>query len=402
MHIIRSKNGIAKWMYIIIIIISITIIGAGLYTFSNSSNTKTPTTSSMTTSSTQITFTQSVTIKAGGSTFINPQMQKWIVDFKDKYPSISIFYDSVGSGTGVSRFLQEVYDIGASDVPLPTEQWNQAVQKYHAIITIPDIVGAVGIIYNIPGFNPSINGPLNMTAGILAQIYTGKIQYWDDPQIVAINPGFKFPHEKIIAVHRSDGSGTTFVFTLYLQKAAKDKWSIGSGFTVQWPVDQLGNGLGGKGSEGVTAYVGQNPYSIGYVEYQYAVLTKLQTAQLKNHDGYFIALTKDSILSALKNVDLSKMPKATDDWSNVSSILLDLPGKDSYPIVSFSYLIIRKDYQDINKAIAIYLFLKHILTDQQILEGYLPLPSNIVDYVMNNELTQITANGQPVYTLISK
>jgi phosphate transport system substrate-binding protein len=292
MYIIRSKNGIAKWMYIIIIIILITIIGAGLYTFSNSSNTKPPTTSSMTTSSTQITFTQSVTIKAGGSTFINPQVQKWIVDFKDKYPSISIFYDSVGSGTGVSRFLEGIYDIGASDVPLPTEQWNQAVQKYNAIITIPDIVGAVGIIYNIPGFNPSINGPLNMTAGILAQIYTGKIQYWDDPQIVAINPGFKFPHEKIIAVHRSDGSGTTFVFTLYLQKAAKDKWSIGSGFTVQWPVDQLGNGLGGKGNEGVTAYVGQNPYSIGYVEYQYAVLSKLQTAQLKNHDGYFVALQK--------------------------------------------------------------------------------------------------------------
>lgn len=394
MHIIRSKSGITKWVYIIMVIILIII--ASIISL-NLLGTKIPTTSSI-----QLTSITSVTIKAGGSTFINPQMQKWIIDFKNKYPSINIYYDSVGSGTGVSRFLQGVYDIGASDVPLPTEQWNQAIQKYGAIITVPDIVGSVAIIYNIPGFNSSVNGPLNMTADILAQIYTGEIQYWDDPQIIRINPGFKFPHEKIIAVHRSDGSGTTFVFTLYLQKVAKNKWHVGSGFTVQWPVDQLGNGLGGKGSEGVAAYVNQNPYSIGYVEYQYAALTKLQTAQLKNHDGYFVALTKDSVLSALKNVDLSKMPKATDDWSNVSSIFLDLPGKDTYPIVSFSYLIVRKDYQDINKAIAIYLFLKYILTDQQVLEGYLPLPSNIVNYIISNALTQITVNGQPVYKLFSE
>lgn len=394
MHIIRSKSGITKWIYIIMVIILIIIVGMISL---NLLGMKTQTTSLM-----QLTSIPSVTIKVGGSTFINPQMQKWIIDFKNKYPSINIYYDSVGSGTGVSRFLQGVYDIGASDVPLPTEQWNQAIQKYGAIITVPDIVGSVAIIYNIPGFNSSVNGPLNMTADILAQIYTGEIQYWDDPQIIRINPGFKFPHEKIIAVHRSDGSGTTFVFTLYLQKVAKNKWHVGSGFTVQWPVDQLGNGLGGKGNEGVAAYVNQNPYSIGYVEYQYVVLTKLQTAQLKNHDGYFVALTKDSVLSALKNVDLSKMPKATDDWSNVSSILLDLPGKDTYPIVSFSYLIVRKDYQDINKAIAIYLFLKYILIDQQVLEGYLPLPSNIVNYIMSNVLTQITVNGQPVYKLFSE
>lgn len=398
MRIVRYKNALVKWIYIIIAVFLIVIIGAS-YVFLSSpttSNTKTQNSNSV-----SVTSIPSTTIKAGGSTFINPQMQKWITDFSSKYPSISVTYDSVGSGTGVSRFIQGVYDIGASDVPPPTEQWRQAVQKYGAIITIPAIVGSIGIIYNIPGFNPSINGPLNMTAEILAKIYTGKIQYWDDHEIIIVNPGFKFPHEKIIAVHRSDGSGTTFVFTLYLQKAAKNIWTLGADYTIQWPVDQIGNGLGGKGSEGVSAYVSQNPYSIGYVEYQYAVLTKLQTAQLKNYDGYFVPLTKNNVLVALNNIDFSKIPKATDDWSNVSGILLDLPGRDTYPIVSFSYLVIKKDYQDTNKAIGIYLFLKYIIMNQNVLEGYLPLPNNVINYIINNELTQITVNGQPVYKILT-
>ncbi len=386
----RTRIAAMKTIYIGIIIILIIIAGV-LYVRYMPSNT-------MTTSQFNTTTTIVAIIKAGGATFINPQMQKWIQDFSNVYPSISITYDSVGSGTGASRFLQGVYDIGASDVPLPSDLWNQAIQKYGSIITIPDIVGSAGIIYNLPGFT----GILNMTAKILAKIYTGKIQYWDDQLITSINPGFHFPHEKIIAVHRSDGSGTTFVFTLYLQKAASDAWNVGAGYTVNWPVDNLGNGLGGKGSEGVTAYVTQNKYSIGYVEYQYAILNNLQTAWLKNHDGYFVPLTKDTVIAALNNVDLSKLPKPTTDISNISNILLDLPGRNTYPIVSFSYLIIKKDYQDQNKAIAIYLFLKHILSHQQsVLNGYLPLPDNIINYAIDNGLNEITVNGKPVYTIAS-
>ena len=382
----RTKIAVTKTIYIGIIIILIIVATGVLYARYISPNT-------MTTSQTNTTIV--ATIKAGGSTFINPQMQKWIQDFSNAYPSISITYDSVGSGTGVSRFLEGVYDIGASDVPLPSNLWNQAVQKYGSIITIPDIVGSVGIIYNLPGFT----GILNMTAEVLAKIYSGKVQYWDDQLITSINPGFHFPHEKIIAIHRSDGSGTTFVLTLYLQKAASDVWNVGAGFTVNWPVDNLGNGLGGKGSEGVTAYVTQNKYSIGYVEYQYAILNNLQTAWLKNHDGYFVPLTKDTVIAALNNVDLSKLPKPTSDLSNISNLLLDLPGRNAYPIVSFSYLIIKKDYQDQNKAIALYLFLKHILLHQQsVLNGYLPLPNNIIDYAINNGLNEITVNGKPVHS----
>ncbi|MEM3832130.1 MAG: phosphate ABC transporter substrate-binding protein PstS [Thermoprotei archaeon] len=382
----KAKIAVTKIIYIGIIIILIVVVTGIIY-----ARYMTPNTSSTTTSAVV------ATIRAGGSTFVNPQMQKWIQDFSRDYPSISVTYDSVGSGTGASRFLQGVYDIGASDVPLPNDLWNQAVQRYGAIITIPDVVGSIGMVYNLPSFT----GILNMTAEVIAKIYTGKIQYWDDSSIASINPGFHFPHEKIIAVHRSDGSGTTFVFTLYLQKAASDVWNVGAGYTVNWPVDSLGNGLGGKGNEGVTAYVVQNKYSIGYVEYQYAILNNLQTAWLKNHDGYFVPLTKDTVIAALNNVDLSKLPKPTEDWSSGSSLLLDIPGKNAYPIVSFSYLIIKKDYQDQNKAMALYLFLKYILSHQQsVLNGYLPLPDNIINYVINNGLNEITVNGKPVYTML--
>lgn len=392
----KTKTAIAKIVYIGIIIALIIIMSIIYIEYNGFSNPAATTTTKAVTSTTIV-----ATIKAGGSTFVNPQMQKWIQDFSKVYPSISITYDSVGSGTGVSRFLQGIYDIGASDVPLPSDLWNQAVQKYGPILTIPDVAGSVGIIYNLPGFT----GSLNMTAEIIAKIYTGSIQYWDDPLITAINPGFKFPHEKIIAVHRSDGSGTTYVFTLYLQKTVPNVWrSVGTGYTVDWPVDKLGNGLGGKGSEGVTAYVKQNAYSIGYVEYAYAILNNLQTALLKNHDGYFVPLTKDNVIATLNNVDFSKIPLPTDDWSNASALLLDLPGKNSYPIVSFSYLIIKKNYQEQerDKAIAIYLFLKYILMHQKdVLNGYLPLPDTTVNFIINNGLNKITINDKPVYTMLS-
>jgi phosphate transport system substrate-binding protein len=346
-----------------------------------------------------------VSIIMGGSTFINPQMQAWIQKFSSKFPNILVTYQSVGSGAGVNNFISGTYDVGATDAPMPTELWQKATALKGSVITIPDIVGSEAIIFNIPGFDPSKNGNLNLTASILARIYLGQISYWDDPSIKSLNPGFNFPHQKITAVHRSDGSGTTFVFTvwLYLTSIEWKTSGVGYGYTVNWPVDKLG-GLGGKGNEGVTAYVKQTEFSIGYVEVQYAIANNLETAAIENPSGKFVLPNSNSISLALLSLDITKFPQPTQDWSNITALLLNSQDPNSYPIVTFSYLVIQKNYSDLNKAAGIYAFLNYIFTEGQsngnIVTGYLPLPTNVQNYVLN-EIKLISYNSQPVYQLIS-
>jgi phosphate transport system substrate-binding protein len=343
----------------------------------------------------------SATIKAGGSTWINPQMQVWIHNFTSMYPSISITYDSVGSGAGVTRLLQGVYDIGASDVPMPTQLYENATKIYGKVITIPDSMGAVALTYNIPGFK----GTLNLTADIIAGIYTGNIQYWDDPNITAINPGFHFSHERIIAVHRSDGSGTTFTFTLWLQKSS-EVWrssNVGYGYVVNWPVDELGTGLGGKGNEGVTAYVKQNLWSIGYVELNYAIVNNLSVAAVQNPaTGEFVIPSVNSILNALNAVNLTQLPSVLDNWYPYAGIFMNIKAQGAYPIVGASYLHAPANYTDCNKAVAIYLFLKHILTQGQneLVKGYISLPSAVTQKLVNELGNNIICNGKPAASLV--
>jgi len=336
-------------------------------------------------------------IVAGGSTFVNPAMQVLTREFQNRYPGIQVTYSSVGSGAGVNNFLQGVYDIGATDVPPPSNIYQQLVQKYGKILTIPYLIGAIAIIYNLPGFS----GTLNLTADVIAKIYLGQIQYWDDPAIKQLNPNYNFPHQKIIAVHRSDGSGTTFVFTYWLYVSSSD-WrnsNVGYGYTVNWPVDNLGNGLGGKGNEGVTAYVSQNSYSIGYVEAQYAIANNLKTANVQNPSTKeFVSLTDTSIQNAVKYANLSALPPLSEDLSEYLSTFFNVNAPNAYPIVSFSWFLVKADYSDQSKAKAIYLFLKYIVTDGQnvLPAGYIPLPQNIQQLVLEN-LKQITYNGNPVY-----
>jgi len=388
----------------IIVVIAIVLVSA--YFVMHKSHTTSTTTSSSTSSSTTTSnlidpTKLSVTIKAGGSTWINPQMQVWIRNFSSVYPGILVTYDSVGSGTGVSRLLQGVYLIGASDVPMPTQLYQNATNIYGKIVTIPDSVGAVAFIYNIPGFN----GTLNLTANILAGIYAGKIQYWDDPNITALNKNFQFPHEKIIAVHRSDGSGTTFTFTLWLTKSS-EVWNssgVGYGYTVNWPVDQLGTGLGGKGSEGVTAYVEQNQWSIGYVELSYAIVNNLMVAAVQNPaTGKFVKPSANSIISALNSVDLSQLPSVLSNWYPYAGIFMNLNAPNAYPIVGNSYLHAPAIYTNCNNAVAVYIFLKYILIQGQneLIKGYVPLPSQLAQSLANELGNDITCNGQPVVSLI--
>lgn len=340
-------------------------------------------------------------IRAGGSTWINPQMQVWITNFHKLYPGISITYDSVGSGAGVTRFLQGVYDIGAADVPMPTPLYENATREYGYIITIPDSIGAVAFIYNIPGFT----GTLNLTADIIAGIYLGKIQYWDDPKITALNPGFKFPHERIIAVHRSDGSGTTYTLTLWLYKSSS-LWrdsGVGYGYTVNWPVDQLGTGLGGKGSEGVTAYVKQNPWSIGYVELNYAIVNNLTVAAVQNPaTGQFVKPSYETTVNALNAANTSALPSVLDNWNPYAGIFMNMNAPNAYPIVGGTYLHLRANYTDCSKAVAIYLFIRYILTQGQgeLLTGYVPLPGSIAQKLLNEVGNDMTCNGKPVVEII--
>ncbi|MGC8571077.1 MAG: phosphate ABC transporter substrate-binding protein PstS [Caldivirga sp.] len=341
------------------------------------------------------------TIKAGGSTWINPQMQVWVRNFTSMYSGISITYDSVGSGTGVTRFLQGVYDIAASDVPMPTQLYMNATSKYGKIITIPDSIGAVAFIYNIPGFT----GTLNLTADVIAGIYLGKIRYWDDPAITSLNKGFKFPHEPIIAVHRSDGSGTTFTLTLWLYKSSEE-WKnsgVGYGYVVNWPIDQMGTGLGGKGSEGVTAYVKQNQWSIGYVELSYAIVNNLSVAAVQNPvTGEFVKPSYSTTLNALNAVNLTGLPSVTENWYPYAGVFMNMNAHAAYPIVGATYLHFPADYMDCNKAVAIYLFIKYILTKGQgeLIEGYIPLPSSLAQRLVSEVGNSMVCNGKPVSSMI--
>jgi len=381
---------------VIVIVITVAVVASYPLMFKNPGQSKATTTTSKVVTTTSLMV--SATIRAGGSTWIYPQMEVWIRNFTSIYPSISITYDSVGSGTGVTRLLQGVYDIGASDVPMPTQLYENATKIYGKVVTIPDSIGAVAFIYNIPGFK----GTLNLTADIIAGIYTGKIQYWDDPNITAINPGFHFPHERIIAVHRSDGSGTTFTLTLWLQKSS-EVWrssSVGYGYVVNWPVDQLGTGLGGKGSAGVTAYVKQNPWSIGYVELNYAIVNNLSVAAVWNPaTGEFVI---PSLSSTLNAVNLTQLPSVLDNWYPYAGIFMNIKAQGAYPIVGGTYLHAPANYTDCNKAIAVYLFLKYILTQGQheLLTGYVPLPSAVAQKLVNELGNDMTCNGKPVANLV--
>jgi len=318
-------------------------------------------------------------IDGAGATFLNPQMQAWASKFYEITGGrIKINYQSIGSGAGQAKFREGILDFAGSDPPLKSDIYNEFKGK-GGIIQFPVIIGTIVIVHNIPTVESE---KLKLTGEVVAKIYLGEIMYWDDPAIKALNPELNLPHEKIIAVHRSDGSGTTRVFTAYLAKVSQDwKSKVGSDFTVAWPVDQLGNGVGGKGNEGVSAAVQQNLYSIGYVETAYAYEVGLKTALIQNKDGNYVLPTKEAVESASKAL-VRILPKADEDWSNIfPDETVDPPGKDSYPITSFSFVILRQAYDNPVKVAILKEFFQWVLTEGQknenIVVGYDPLPPEV-------------------------
>jgi phosphate transport system substrate-binding protein len=288
-----------------------------------------------------------VQINAGGATFPNPIYSKWFNEYNKMHPNIQINYQSQGSGFGKAQLVAHSIDFGASDGPMTDDELSKAGFK---ILHFPTVMGADVPSYNIPG----VNSKLKFTQKALAGIYLGTITKWNDPELTKANAGVNLPAEDIIVVHRSDSSGTSYIWTDFLSKASSDwKSKVGTGTTVNWPV-----GLGGKGNEGVMGTVKQQPYSIGYVELIYAIQNHEAFGDVQNSDGVFVTASLEGVSAAAAGA-AKNMP---DDF-RVS--ITNAPGKTSYPISSFTWLLIPAKITDASKRDAIKGFLKWMLLDGQ-------------------------------------
>jgi len=310
-----------------------------------------------------------VLLNGAGASFPYPLYSKWFYEYAKIDKTVNFNYQSIGSGGGIRQILAQTVDFGASDGCMSDEQLKQAPGK---ILHIPMTAGAVVLIYNIP----ELKGKqlLKLTSEIISKIYLGKIKKWNDKLIQAENPDLSLPNKSIVVVRRSDGSGTTFIFTDYLcEVSAEWREKVGKGTAVNWPV-----GLGGKGNEGVAGIVKNTPYSIGYVEISYAIQNNLDYAIVKNKDGYYVKPTVESITAAIEN----KTKNMPDDY-RVS--IVNAGGKNSYPIVGFTWLLVYQKQQDKVRGEKLVQFLKWALTEGQKYCAeliYAPLPKNLVNKIL--------------------
>jgi phosphate transport system substrate-binding protein len=290
------------------------------------------------------------TINGAGATFPNPIYQQWFGEFKMAHPDVSINYQSLGSGAGIRQLTEGTVDFGASDLPMTDAQLKAMVDaKKPKPLHFPTVLGAVVLTYNIPG----VTGDLNLTPEVIAGIFLGTVNKWSDPKIASANPGVKLPAKDIEVVHRSDGSGTTFIFTDYLSKVSPDwKSKVGANASVSWPT-----GLGGKGNEGVSGLIKQTPNSIGYVELIYAVQQKMPYANVKNASGKFVKASSASVTAA------AAAAKDMPDDFRVS--ITNGMGEAVYPISSFTWLLIPSEIKDQTKKKALTDFLTWMLTTGQ-------------------------------------
>ena len=305
------------------------------------------------------------TLNGAGATFPYPMYSKWFSEYNKLHPDIQFNYQSIGSGGGIRQVIAGTVDFGASDGPMTDEQLAQAKIK---ILHIPTVLGAVVPAYNVPG----VIGELKFTPAALAGIFLGKITSWNDPALTSANPGVNLPNQPLIVIHRSDGSGTTYIFTDYLSKVSNE-WQnqVGKGTSVKWPV-----GLGGKGNEGVAGMVRQMQGSIGYVELIYAVQNNISYGTVKNASGNFVKASLDSVTAAAASV--KNMP------ADFRVSITNAPGKDAYPISSFTWLLIPLQSKDKAKGKILADFLNWMVDDGQKMTApltYAPLPETVVQKV---------------------
>jgi len=306
---------------------------------------------------------QAEQINGAGATFPYPIYSKWFSDYNKLHPDVEINYQSIGSGGGIRQLSNQTVFFGATDGPMTPDQMQGAPGR---ILHLPTVLGAVVPIYNIPG----VDAPLKFSGTLLADIILGKVTKWNDPAIAGPNPGVKLPSTDITVAHRSDGSGTTYIFVDYLSKVSPEfKTKVGVATSVNWPV-----GVGGKGNEGVAGLVKQTPGSIGYVELIYAKQNNIDYGSVKNMEGEYVAASLDSVTAAAA-VAAKQMPP------DFRVSITNAPGKGVYPISSFTWLLFYENPKDKPKARTMVDFMKWALSDGQKAAsdlGYAPLPSEVV------------------------
>ncbi|HEV8356716.1 MAG TPA: phosphate ABC transporter substrate-binding protein PstS [Gemmatimonadales bacterium] len=320
-------------------------------------------------------------LTGAGATFPNPIYSKWF-DSYNKKTGVQINYQSIGSGGGIKQFTEGTVDFGATDGPMNAEQMSTVQGK---VLHIPTVMGADVLTYNLPALGST---QLKFDGPTIADVFLGKITRWNDRRIAAANPGVKLPDQDLIVVHRSDGSGTTYIWTDYLSKISPEwKEKVGNAASVKWPV-----GLGGKGNEGVTQQVKQTDGAVGYVELIYAVSNKLPYAQVKNAAGKFVEPSLASVTAAAAS---ARFEPNTDFRVSITNA----PGEGSYPISSFTWLLVQPDMKDPAKAKALKTFLEWMITDeaQQMAAGlqYAPLPKPVVSLIQAR-LKTLKAAGRPI------
>ena len=303
-------------------------------------------------------------INGAGATFPYPIYSKWFDEYTKVDPSVRFNYQSIGSGGGQKQIMAQTVDFGASDGPMSDENLKKAPGK---LLHIPTVAGAVVITYNLEGTTA-----LKFDGETIAGIFLGQIRKWNDPRIAATNPGVKLPDKDIVVVHRSDGSGTTFIFTDYLSKISPEwKSKAGNNTSVSWPA-----GIGGKGNEGVSGQVKQTPGAIGYVELIYAIQNKMPYADIKNAAGEFVKSTIDSVTAALATADIP------DDFR---FSMTNAPGNGAYPIAGATWLLVYEQQKDVTKGKKLVEFLKWAVTKGEAMAkdlDYAPLPDSVQQRVL--------------------
>jgi len=320
-------------------------------------------------------------ISGAGATFPYPVYAKWAETY-NKQTGVKMNYQSIGSGGGIKQIKAKTVDFGASDAPLKPEELDKA-----GLMQFPMVMGGVVPVVNVPGVAP---GDLKLSGDLLAKIFMGEIKKWNEEPIAALNKGVKLPDSAITVVHRSDGSGTTWIFTNYLSKVSKE-WSekVGNNKAVAWPA-----GVGGKGNEGVASYVTRIKGSIGYVEYAYALQNKMSYAQLENKDGNFVAPTSETFQAAAANADWSDAP-------GFYMVLTDQPGKDSWPITGATFILVYKNQGKPETGAAVLKFFDwayHHGGEMAQQLDYVPMPSSVVSLVEKTWGAEITdKSGKAVW-----
>jgi len=346
---------------------SVTACGGGQTDTATMGDTKAPTGDQPAANAINVDLKNNVGLTGSGASFPAPLYQNWFVKLNEVVPKIQVNYQSVGSGAGVEQFTKNTVDFGASDVAMKDEE---IAKVSKGVLMLPMTAGSIVMAYNLPG----VEG-LKLSQATLVDILLGKITKWNDPKLVADNPDLKLPDSSITVVHRSDGSGTTGVFTKYLSAISPEwKSSIGDGKSVQWPTAK-GKFIGGKGNEGVTAGIQQNVGAVGYVEYGYAKNNGLTMASLQNKAGQFVEPNEVSAAETLATVELPE---------NLRAFIVNPDGEKSYPIVTYTWMLVYKKYDDPEKAKAMEAMIQYGLTEGQKQSaelGYIPLPAVVVEKV---------------------